>query len=65
MPRRSEEETMEGLKVEFETFNAATSASMGMTPMQSDTDIMQEDLAGDMANAADLPEGQHEPDSVQ
>lgn len=61
---RNNQETMEGLQAEFDQFNAATSASVGLTPMQSETDIMQEDLAGDMANANELPEGEHEPHSL-
>ncbi|WP_438445273.1 hypothetical protein [Gorillibacterium sp. sgz5001074] len=62
---RGNEETLAGLKLEFETFNAATSASAGMTPMQSQTDIIQEDLAGDLANAERLPEGGHDPSRME
>lgn len=62
---RSNEETLEALRAEYEQFNAATSASVGITPMQSDTDIIQEDLAGDLANAGRLPEGVHQPHSLE
>lgn len=62
---RNEEEVLEGLKVEFESLNAATSASIGLTAMQSETDTVQEELAGDLANAEAFSEGRHRPHSLQ
>lgn len=62
---RDNEETLAALQAEYDQFNAATSASVGITPMQSDTDIIQEDLAGDMANVERMPEGGHQPHSMQ
>lgn len=58
---RNPKGVMEGLKAEFEMANAATSASMGLTALQSETDTVQEDLEGDLANVSSLPEGQHDP----
>lgn len=62
---RNDEDVLEGLRIEFESANAATSASVGLTALQSSTDTVQEDLAGDMANAKNLPEGRHQPHSLQ
>jgi hypothetical protein len=64
MPR-DEQGVLDGLAAEFEQANAVTSASVGMTPMQSNTDIIQEDLAGDLANLESFPEGQHQAQSEQ
>lgn len=43
---RNEEEVLKNLKVEFESANAATSASVGLTAMQSVADEAQKKLAG-------------------
>lgn len=39
---RNEEEVLKNLKVEFESANAATSASLGLTPMQTEEETALE-----------------------
>ncbi|MNC49405.1 hypothetical protein D3C75_985830 [compost metagenome] len=48
---RNEEEVLENLRVEFESANAATSASVGLTAMQSVADEAQKKLAGSSGEA--------------
>ncbi|RAV04594.1 hypothetical protein [Paenibacillus sp. YN15] len=42
---RNEEEVLKNLQVEFESANAATSASVGLTAMHSVADEAQKELA--------------------
>jgi hypothetical protein len=60
---RNQEEVLEALRVEFESANAATSASMGLTPLQSGGTV-QEELDGDLANADAFLE-ENQPHSLQ
>lgn len=44
MPR-NEKEVLEGLRLEYESANAATSASAGLTPLQSGSEASDDDDA--------------------
>ncbi|MNJ03352.1 hypothetical protein D3C73_1636350 [compost metagenome] len=50
--------------MEFESANAATSASVGLTPLQTGGTV-QEELDGDLANADAFLEEENKPHSLQ
>lgn len=56
---RDEEEVLRNLKVEFESANAATSASVGLLAMQSVADDARKELAKDSGEDAGDSEALH------